>query len=260
VSAWGKQLSSDDARLRANARFPDTSWGLVLAAGDRGDAHASEAFASLCRQYWMPIYAGLRRQGFASSDAEDLTQGFFLHLIDGGGVSRADPDRGRFRSFLLGALRRFLANDRDREHARKRGGDRTFVAIDAATVEAQLPHDDDGAISLQLQFDRRWARTLVSNALATLGAEHAASGEAELFAALQPCLGTGGEAPPYGELAVRLARNEGAVKTAVHRLRRRFREVLRREVAHTVAAPEEIDDELTYLRDVLAAEPQVTVP
>ena len=260
LHARGKRVSFDNAKLGTSTRFPDTSWGLVLAAGARREGRARDAFAALCRHYWMPIYASLRRQGFATNDAEDLTQGFFLHLIDGGAVARADPERGRFRSFLLGALCRFLANDRDRENARKRGGDRVFISFDTAAVEAQFPQDDEGALSLQLQFDRRWARTLVSNALTTLGAEHEASGEADLFVALQPCLGTGGESPSYGELAARLSRNEGAIKTAVHRLRRRFREVLRREVANTVAAPDEIDDELSYLRDVLAAEPQVTVP
>ncbi len=253
-------MSFDNARHRANARFPDTSWGLVLAAGDRGEAHAREAFAALCRQYWMPIYASLRRQGFAASDAEDLSQGFFLHLIDGGAVARADPGRGRFRSFLLGTLCRFLANDRERERALKRGGDRAFVSFDTAAVEAQLARDEDGVASLQLQFDRRWARALVDNALADLDGEYASNGEANLFAALRFCLDGGSEAPSYGELATRLDRNEGAIKTSVHRLRRRFREVLRREVARTVATSDEIDDELNYLRDVLTAEPCAPSP
>ena len=251
-------MSFDNARVGASPRFPDTSWGLVLAAGGRADAHKHEAFAALCRLYWMPIYASLRRQGFAASDAEDLTQGFFLHLIDGGAVARADPERGRFRSFLHGALVRFLADDRERATARKRGGDRVFVSFDAAAVEAEWPVEDEGT-SLQLEFDRRWARTLVGNALARLGAEHAAVGEGDLFGALQPTL-SGRQMPAYAELAQRLGRNEGAIKTAVHRLRRRFRDVLRQEVANTVAAPDEVDDELAYLRDVLSAEPQATAP
>lgn len=251
-------MSYDNTRLGGSARFPDTSWGLVLAAGDHGEARAHDAFAGLCRQYWMPIYASLRRQGFKASDAEDLTQGFFLHLIDGGAVARADPERGRFRSFLHGALLRFLANDREREVALKRGGDRVFVSFDTAAVEAQWQGDDED-VAQQLQFDRRWARTLVGNALARLDAEHAVSGESDLFDALQPTL-SGREIPAYAELAVRLNRNEGAIKTAVHRLRRRFRDVLRHEVANTVAAPEEVDDELAYLRDVLAAESQISVP
>lgn len=251
-------MSFDNARIGASARFPDTSWSLVLAAGDHGEARAREAFAALCRRYWMPIYAGLRREGFGTSDAEDLTQSFFLHLIDGGAVARADPERGRFRSFLRGALVRFLSDDRDRTMALKRGGDRVFVSFDAAALEAEWPVEDEGS-SLQLQFDRRWARTLVGNALARLGAEHAAAGESDLFGALQPTL-SGRQMPAYAELAERLGRNEGAIKTAVHRLRRRFRDVLRQEVASTVAEPDEVDDELAYLRDVLSAEPPATVP
>jgi DNA-directed RNA polymerase specialized sigma24 family protein len=256
VPAEGASVSFDNARRGSGARFPDTSWGLVLVAGHRADARARDAFAALCTRYWMPIYAALRRQGHGVTDAEDLTQGFFLELIDGDAVSRAEPGRGRFRSFLLGALVRFLADDRERERALKRGGDRIFVPFDNAAAEAELPADDEG-VSLQLKFDRRWARALVANALARVAAEHAARGESDVFTALQSTL-SGGDAPAYAALATRLGRNEGAIKTAVHRLRRRFRDVLRQEVAQTVAAPAEVDDELTYLRDVLAAESGAT--
>jgi RNA polymerase sigma-70 factor (ECF subfamily) len=249
-------VSLENARFGAGAHFPDTSWGLVLTAGDRADARARNAFAGLCTRYWMPIYAALRRRGHAASDAEDLTQGFFLHLIDGNAFARADPERGRFRSFLHGALIRFLADDRERERAFKRGGDRVLVPFDSAAAEAEMPPADEG-VSLQLQFDRRWARALVANALARIAAEHAARGESDVFTALQPAL-SNGDAPAYPELAARLGRNEGAIKTAVHRLRRRFRDLLREEVAQTVAAPDEIDDELAYLRDVLAAESDAT--
>ncbi|HKE49089.1 MAG TPA: hypothetical protein VKB52_13575 [Rhodanobacteraceae bacterium] len=251
-------MSLDNGRHRASARFPDTSWGLVLAAGDRAESRARDALAALCRQYWMPIYASLRRQGYPASDAEDLTQGFFLHLIDGGAVARADPDRGRFRSFLHGALVRFLASDRERESALKRGGDRVFVPFDATAAEAHMAAEDDGS-SQQLQFDRRWARALVGNALARLAAEHAVSGESDLFAALQPCL-SGRDMPSYADIGAQLGRNEGAIKTAVHRLRRRFRDALRAEVAETVAAPGEVDEELAYLRDVLASESETSIP
>jgi RNA polymerase sigma-70 factor (ECF subfamily) len=249
-------VSFDNARGGANARFPDTSWGLVLAAGHRADVDARDAFAGLYARYRTPIYATLRRQGESASDAEDLAQGFFLHLIDGDAVARADPRRGRFRSFLLGALVRFLADDRARERALKRGGDRMFVPFDAAAADAATPTGDED-LSLQRQFDRRWARALVANALARIASEHAARGEADLLAALEPTL-AGGDAPPYAEIALRLGRNEGAIKTAVHRLRRRFRDVLREEVAQTVATPDEIDDELAYLRDVLADESGAT--
>ena len=233
--------------------FPNTSWGLVLAARNEDSGRA--AFSALCRRYWTPIYASLRRQGFAATDAEDLAQGFFLHLVEHGTVTRADPARGRFRSFLLGALRLFLANDHERENARKRGGRNTFVPIDIAEVESSLQSDAEDAASFDLQFDRQWARALVRNALDALRAEYVESGQAQVYATLQPCLDPSVETPSYAILSARLARNEGAVKVAVHRLRGRFREVLRREVGCTVATAREIEDELAYLRDVLAAEP-----
>jgi DNA-directed RNA polymerase specialized sigma24 family protein len=242
---------TDAVPPRESPAFPNTSWGLVLAA--RGDEGGREAFSTLSRRYWMPIYAALRRQGYALADAEDLTQGFFLHLVERGTVARADRARGRFRSFLLGSLRRFLSDEREREHARKRGGH--FVAIDIAEVESTLQGDSESAATLELQFDRQWARALVRNALGALHAEYIKNGQAQVYAILQPCLDPGVETPSYAALAARLDRNEGAVKVAVHRLRGRFREVLRNEVGCTVATAQEVEDELAYLRDVLAAGP-----
>jgi RNA polymerase sigma-70 factor (ECF subfamily) len=227
---------------------------MVLAARD--GAGGRDAFSTLCRRYWTPIYASLRRQGFAAADAEDLVQGFFLHLVEHDTVVRADPERGRFRSFLLGALRWFLANDRERENARKRGG--SFVTIDIAEVESTLRCDVDSETTLDLQFDRQWAYALVGNALGALRSEYDENGQAQVYAALQPCLDPRVETPSYATLGAQLARNEGAVKVAVHRLRSRFREVLRREVGCTVATAQDIEDELAYLRDVLAAEPVAT--
>ena len=244
---------TDRVPVSGSPAFPNTSWGLVLAA--RGDDRGRDAFGTLCRRYWMPIYASLRRQGFAPADAEDLVQGFFLHLVERDTIARADPERGRFRSFLLGALRWFLANDREREQARKRGGGGGFVTINIAEVESTLQCEGENEANLDLQFDRQWARTLVGNALDVLNAEYVESGQAQVYAALQPCLDPGVETPSYASLATRLQRNEGAVKVAVHRLRKRFREVLRREVECTVATARDVDDELASLRDVLAASP-----
>lgn len=243
----------NNGQLSGNTLFPNTSWGMVLAASD--DASGRDAFSTLCQRYWTPIYASLRRQGFAPADAEDLVQGFFLHLVEHHTVSRADPERGRFRSFLLGALRWFLANDRERENARKRGGECSFVPIDIAEVESALRGETGNSAALDLQFDRQWARTLIKNALGTLRAEYIENGQADAYAVLQRCLDPHVETPSYATLAAQLARNEGAVKVAVHRLRGRFRQVLRREVECTVATAQEIEDELSYLRDVLAAEP-----
>ncbi len=237
----------------AGRNFPDTSWGLVLSTGEDDAARARNAFAALCRQYWMPIYATLRRQGFARDDAEDLTQGFFHHLIEHGTVTHADRERGRFRSFLLGVLRRFLVDERERASARKRGSEQSFVTLDVAAYEAQSAAHDD-MLSLDLQFDRQWARTLLANALAALREDYAHGGQIRVYEALRPCLDPGATLPDYAEFARRLARNEGAVKVAVHRLRQRFREALRHAAASTVANAQDVDAELAYLRDVLAAQ------
>lgn len=242
-------------RPSVNPRFPDTSWGLVLAT--RVDADAGNALAILCRRYWPPVYASLRRKGFAPADAEDLTQGFFLHLIEHGIVARADPHRGRFRSFLFGALRWFLANDRERTHALKRGGDSVFVPIDVAETEASTRFDAQDGVPFELQFDQQWARTVVKNALDALGAEYTEQGQTLEYETLRPCLDPGAEAPSYAVLAKHLDRSEGTIKVAVHRLRKRFREALRGEIGCTVATAGEIEDELAYLRNVLAVSPTI---
>jgi hypothetical protein len=182
-------------------------------------------------------------------------QGFFLHVVEHHTVARADPERGRFRSFLLGALRWYLANERERGSAAKRGGDSAFVPIDIAEAELSLQSDSGSGATFEMQFDRQWARTLVANSLNALRAEYVENDQARAYAILQPCLDPRVETPSYAVLATQLGRNEGAVKVAVHRLRGRFREVLRREVECTVATAQEIEDELAYLRDVLAAGP-----
>ncbi len=246
-------MPSVEVPRSGNSLFPNTSWGIVLAARD--DESGREAFSTLGRRYWSPIYASLRQQGFAPADAEDLVQGFFLHLVEHHTVARADPERGRFRSFLLGVLRWFLANEHERERARKRGGECVFVPIDSGEAESALQREVENHTALDLQFDREWARTLVHNALGVLRAEYVENGQAQAYAILQPCLDPGIETPSYLTLAARLDRTEGAVKVAVHRLRGRFREVLRREVECTVATAQEVEDELAHLRDVLAAEP-----
>jgi RNA polymerase sigma-70 factor (ECF subfamily) len=225
----------------------------VLAS--RNESTGRDALSTLCRRYWAPIYACVRWQCAAPADAEDLVQGFFLHVVEHHTVARADPERGRFRSFLLGALRWFLANERERGNAGKRGGDSAFVPIDIAEAELSIQGDAGSGATFEMQFDRQWARTLVANALNALRAEYVENDQARAYAILQPCLDPRVETPPYAVLATQLGRNEGAVKVAVHRLRVRFREVLRREVECTVASAQEIEDELAYLRDVLAAQP-----
>lgn len=246
-----------DAAVRAGRGFPQTSWGLVQAAcAER--ARPARAFAELYRRYRLPIYAALRRQGHAPERAEDLAQDFFLELIEQETVARADAARGRFRSFLLGALQRFLANARDREMAQKRGAGFRFEPLDMAGLEAQLVAEPGAP--LDIEFDRDWARTLVSNALAAIAEAQRAGGQEAWFEALRGCLDPAADMPAYAELARRLDSTEGAVKTAVHRLRRQFRDVLRAEVAATLGAADDVDEELRHLRDVLAADAATSAP
>lgn len=235
-----------------SSRFPETSWGLVLAT--RAAVPADGTLETLCRRYWPPVYAALRRRGLTLAEAEDFTQGFFLHLIEHGTLARADPLRGRFRNFLLGSLRWFLANAHARARAGKRGDPRQFVAIDSALIEASLEADSAADSTFELQFDRQWARTVVANALAALCDDYTDKGQARAWEVLRCCLDPAAEPPAYATLAARLGSGEGAVKVAVHRLRSRFRSALREEVARTVATAKDIEDELRYLHAVLAAQ------
>lgn len=248
-------MSQADGRPPRGTRFPETSWGLVrLARAAAGSDNP--AFAELYRRYQLPIHACLRRQGCDANRAEDLTQAFFLELIEHDTVARADPERGRFRSFLQGSLRRFVAGELEHAQAWKRGAGVTHVSLDMPLVENQLA--DEAALPPDLLFDRVWAEALVGNALAILRGEYATPDQARWFRQLQPCLELATNVPRYADLAQRLDSNKAAVKTAIHRLRARFREVLRREVAATVASAADVDDEMRYLRDVLSAE--VPVP
>lgn len=237
--------------MPSGSRFPDTRWSLVY--GVRNDALRRGAFEALCARYWRPIYTTLRRYGQTPADAEDLTQGFFLHLIEHDTVVRADPARGRFRAFLLGALRWFLANQAERSRARKRGSNSRAIPIDVAEAESSLAIDPATTTSFELLFDREWAHTVVCNALRLLDAENAGRLPRGSYRALRACIDPAAKAPSYALLAVRVGISEGAVKVAVHRLRQRFRELLRAEVECTVATARDIDDELRHLCDVFAA-------
>ncbi|MDQ3622882.1 MAG: sigma-70 family RNA polymerase sigma factor [Verrucomicrobiota bacterium] len=201
----------------------------------------------------MPIgirfIAFLRRQGLTSHDAEDATQGFFAHLLDKRSLTRVDRSKGRFRTFLLASLKHFLADERDRALAQKRGGGHAPISLDALAAEeryAMEPRDD---LSPDRLYDRRWAISVTERALARLGAEYEAAGKAPLFVALKPLL-ISGQTRPYGEIAAAFSMNEGAVKVAVHRLRRRYGAALRAEIAETVETSAEVESEL---RELLAA-------
>jgi RNA polymerase sigma factor (sigma-70 family) len=228
-------------------RFATTRWSLVAAAKDPA---ARQALAELCELYWYPVYAFVRRRGNSAADAGDLTQGFVARLIETAGIARADPDKGRFRSYLLGAVRHFLANEQDRAAARKRGGGRAIGSLDLADAErryAAEPADDRTPEQL---FERRWALTLLDGVLAGLRSEYAAAGQELMFDRLKSSLT--GEGAPYSEAAAALGMTEGAVKIAAHRLRRRYRDRLRTAIAETVATPDDVEAEIRDLFTILS--------
>ena len=236
----------------AGPAFATTQWTLVLHAAQPDGPEAARALALLCERYWFPLYAFVRRQGHSAHDAQDLTQEFFARLLEKNYLSRVAREKGRFRSFLLTALKHFLANEWDRARAQKRGGDRTLLPLDAGTAEARYALEAVDARSPDKIYERRWALTLLETAVERLRAEHAAPEKRALFEALKgSLLGEQGTAP-YAELAARFAMSEGAVKVAAHRLRQHYRELLRAEVAATVADVTEVDQELRHLLVALA--------
>jgi RNA polymerase sigma-70 factor (ECF subfamily) len=231
--------------------FVTTHWSVVLAAGRSDTTRAQAALARLCETYWYPLYAYLRRRGFSPEDSQDLTQEFLARLLAHNWVGDADRTKGRFRTFLLTALNRFLANEWDRAHTQKRGGDRAHVPLDTALAERRYQTEPASAASADQLYDRQWAMTLLDRALTRLSAEQEESGKAAEFAVLGPVLTAERGGIPYPTLARKLGVSETAARMAVHRLRKRFRDVFREEIAQTVA-PEEVEEEIRYLLAGLA--------
>jgi RNA polymerase sigma-70 factor (ECF subfamily) len=230
----------------AGDRFATTQWSLVLAAGDRGAPGSEEALARLCSLYWFPVFAFVRRRGWSREEAQDLTQGFFARLIEKGDLGGADRSRGRFRTFLLSACRHFLLNEADRALALKRGGGRPALPIDVAAAEGRYERALGHGETPERLYDRQWCLSLLEGVLESLREDYAAAGRARVFDRLQAFL-TADEAGTHAEAARELGMSPGAVKVAVHRLRRRYRQELRRRVADTVASEPEIEDEIRYL-------------
>ena len=228
-------------------RFATTRWTVVLAAGGSDTTAARAALEDLCRIYWPPLYSFVRRRGHAPQDAQDLTQEFFARLLARHDLERADPAKGRFRSFLLASMKHFLANEWDRARALKRGGGAVPVPIDAVEAEAAYARDGAGASTPERLYERRWALALLETVLGELQRAYAASGKAELFASLKGTLSGDLPSSSYAEIGGRLGMSEGAVKVAAHRLRSRYRARLRARVAATVATPDEVDDEIRFL-------------
>ncbi len=232
--------------------FVTTHWSVVVTAGRTDTPRAQAALEKLSRTYWYPLYAYVRRRGNSVEDAQDLTQEFFARLLEHHWVVKADRSKGRFRSFLLMAMSRFLANEWEKVKTLKRGGGVSLVPLEFETAETRYAAEPATTSTPELAFDQQWALTLLDEVLCYLREQYQQHGKAAVFDALKPCLIGSREAQPYATLASELGMTEGAVKVAVTRLRQRYRERLKQEVAKTVARPEEVDGELRHLVRVLA--------
>ena len=233
-------------------QFATTHWSVVLCAGQGDGTRSREALARLCQTYWYPLYSFVRRQGHSPEDAQDLTQGFFAHLLGNHALPSVDKGKGKFRSFLLASLRNFLANERERACAQKRGGGQPVVSLHVATAESRYGLEPVDHATPDKVFERNWALTLLEQTLARLRAEQAEAGKATQFAAMQPCLMNDADTPRHAELAFQLGLSVDAVKMAVSRLRRRYRELLCDEIAQTVSSPAEVEEEIRHLFAALA--------
>lgn len=234
-----------------HSAFVTTHWSVVLTAGRSDTTRAHDALANLCQSYWPPLYAYVRRRGYSTEDAEDLTQEFFARLLSRNAVSNVVPEKGRFRSFLLASLNHFLADEWDKARAQKRGGGKV-VALDLQTAETWLREAPAEKLTPEKAFELRWAITLLEQVYRKLEAEHRQEGKAALFETLRTTLAGPGNSAPYAELAAQLGMNEGAVKVAVHRLRQRYRALLRATIAETVASEVEVEEELRHLLRIVA--------
>lgn len=231
--------------MHGPAQFGQTQWSVVLAAaGKRDVALAEQSLEKLCRVYWLPLYTYIRRQGESPHDAQDLTQEFFARLLEKDFLCSVDQTKGRFRSFLLASLKHFLSNQRDRARAQKRGGGQPPLSLDFSDAETSIgfqPADDQ---TPEKAFEKRWALTLLEQSLARLRQEYSDRGKQDIFEQLKTTLTEGRGGVAYAQLAARLGMSEASVKMAVHRLRQRYREVLRAEIAETVALESEVEEEL----------------
>jgi RNA polymerase sigma-70 factor (ECF subfamily) len=235
--------------LAGSPEFPTTRWTLVVAAADPQRQEAHSALASLCDAYWYPLYAYIRRRGYPADQAQDLTQDFVIRLLEGRYLDRADPAKGRFRSFLLTSLKFFLADERDRSLAQKRGGGKV-LSFEISSGEDRYQREPGHEETPERIFERRWALSVIERVTQKLREEFVLHGRPEHFERLKVFL-LGQSDAPYAALAQELKTSEGALKVAIHRLRKRYRELFRQEIADTVADPEDVESELRFLANVL---------
>jgi len=243
---------SESEPLARNATFATTHWSVVLTAGHDSSPDAREALEQLCRAYWYPLYCYVRRQVGDAADAEDLTQSFFAHLLQRNTLAKVSQDKGRFRSFLLAALKYFLADEWDKAHAQKRGGGCAVVSLNEAGAEERYQRECGNELTAEQLYERRWAMAVLDRASVRLGEELAAAGKAALGEVLRDLQDNGAEAGPHADVAARLGMPVNTLKSHVHRYRQRLRELLCEEVAQTVASPADVADELRRLIAVVS--------
>lgn len=241
TSSWGER-----------AGFAVTRWTMVLtAAGEQSGTQRQRALEELAQAYWFPLYAYIRRQGHNATEAEDLTQGFFARLLEKKVLAAVDRDKGKFRSFLLASVKNFLANEWDKSQTQKRGGGKLLVALDGLDAETRYNMEPADELMPERLYERRWALAVLDQVLARLRQEYFDRGDGELFEAVQGRLTGVGQTQGHAETAQRLGMTEGAVKMATSRLLRRYRKLLREEIAETVASPELVDEEIRFLLNCL---------
>jgi RNA polymerase sigma-70 factor (ECF subfamily) len=226
--------------------FVTTHWSQVLLAGDYDSPDSAQALEKLCRAYWSPLYCYLRRDGRSSHEAEDLTQAFFARLLERNSLAAAAPERGRFRNFLLTALKNFVVNEWRSQHAQKRGGQFQIVSLDAQAIEGHYVSEPGDHVTPEVLFDKQWALTVLERVMGRLRAEYATVGKAALFEDLKTFLAAK-KATPHADLATKHGITAGAIGVTIHRLRQRYAELLREEIAATLKDPSEIDDEIRHL-------------
>ena len=234
-------------------RFLTTRWSVVLVSAQSQAPGSNEAFADLCKLYWYPLYAFIRHRGYSAENAEDLVQGFFLHLVEHKSLSRVDRSKGKFRSFLLASLQKYLSDEADRARCLKRGGGAEFVHLDGEAAEDRYQLEPVDTLSPEKIFDARWAMALINEALNRLGREYDSQGKATTFQALRAFLDpiNTKSLPSYEEVAAQLQVSVGAVKTLIHRLRKQYTAFVREEISRTVSNSADVDAEIHQLCEAL---------
>jgi len=236
----------------SQAWFATTRWSVVLSAQDTQSSRCRQALDGLCRTYWYPLYAFVRRQGCTADEAADLTQGFFARCLEKDWLNSVNQTKGRFRSFLLASMKHYISNERARERAKKRGGGKHIFSLDIETAETRYRIEPATQAAPEQLFERQWALALLDTVIKDLQQHYQNEGKAEIFDALKPCLIGQTNSLPTTELALKLQCTEGSVRVMVHRLKKRYRALLRQHIADTVATPEDVEAEMQHLKAILS--------